>query len=180
MWECHIYKFHICDSEFVGLILKSEILDSYLAWSEVKLLSRVRLFAALWIVAHQAPPPMGFSRQDTGVGCHFLLKGIFPTRELNPGLPHCRQTLYGLSHQGSPCLLVSLLICLFNYLFTLACCSWFSLFAENFMLSQIYYHFTFFRNLWVYLCVFICRFYSVLLICVSIITPLSYCLNVVS
>ena len=32
--------------------------------------------------------------------CHFLLQGIFPTQELNPGLPHCRQTLYHLSHQG--------------------------------------------------------------------------------
>ena len=27
---------------------------------------------------------------------------IFPTQGLNPGLPHCRQTLYCLSHQGSP------------------------------------------------------------------------------
>ena len=32
--------------------------------------------------------------------CHFLLQGIFLTQELNPGLPHCRQTLYRLSHQG--------------------------------------------------------------------------------
>ena len=34
--------------------------------------------------------------------CHFLLPGIFPTQESNPGLPHCRQTLYHPSHQGSP------------------------------------------------------------------------------
>ena len=40
--------------------------------------------------------------KNTGVGCQFLLQGIFPTQELNPGLPHCRQTLYRLSHQGSP------------------------------------------------------------------------------
>ena len=33
---------------------------------------------------------------------HFLLQGIFPTQESNPGLPHCRQKLYHLSHQGSP------------------------------------------------------------------------------
>ena len=33
--------------------------------------------------------------------CHFLLQGIFPTQGSNPGLPHCRQTLYHLSHQGS-------------------------------------------------------------------------------
>ena len=36
------------------------------------------------------------------MGCHFLLQGIFPTQKLNPGLAHCRQTLYRLSHQGSP------------------------------------------------------------------------------
>ena len=28
--------------------------------------------------------------------------GVFPTQGLNPDLPHCRQTLYRLSHQGSP------------------------------------------------------------------------------
>ena len=36
-----------------------------------------------------------------GVGCHFLLQGIFPTQGLNPDLPHCRKLLYRLSHQGS-------------------------------------------------------------------------------
>ena len=33
------------------------------------------------------------------MGCHFLLQGILPTQGLNPGLSHCRQTLYRLSHQ---------------------------------------------------------------------------------
>ena len=39
--------------------------------------------------------------QNTGVGGHVLLQGIFSTQGLNPGLPHCRQILYQLSHQGS-------------------------------------------------------------------------------
>ena len=69
--------------------------------NEVKSLSHVRLFATPWTIAYQDPPSMGFSRQSAGVDCHFLLQGIFPTQELNPGLPHCRQTLYRLSHQGS-------------------------------------------------------------------------------
>ena len=43
-----------------------------------------------------------FPDKNTGVGCHFFLQEIFPTQGLNPGLPHCRQTLYHLSHQGSP------------------------------------------------------------------------------
>ena len=45
---------------------------------------------------HGIPPG-----KNTGVGCHFLLQGIFPTQGLNPGLWHCRQILYQLSHQGS-------------------------------------------------------------------------------
>ena len=40
--------------------------------------------------------------KNTGVGCHILLQGIFPTQGSNPGLPHCRQILYHLSDQGSP------------------------------------------------------------------------------
>ena len=43
-----------------------------------------------------------FPGKNTGVGCHFLFQEIFPTQGLNPGLPHCRQTLYPLSHQRSP------------------------------------------------------------------------------
>ena len=43
-----------------------------------------------------------FPGKNTGVGCHTLLQRIFPTQGLNPGLPHCRQILYSLSHQGSP------------------------------------------------------------------------------
>ena len=45
--------------------------------------------------------PWDFPGKSTGVGCHFLLQRIFPTQGLNPGLPHCRQTLYHLSHQGT-------------------------------------------------------------------------------
>jgi len=36
------------------------------------------------------------------LGCFSLLQGIFPTHGWNLGLPHCRQILYCLSHQGSP------------------------------------------------------------------------------
>ena len=59
---------------------------------------RVRLFATPWTVAYQAPPSMGFSRQECWSGLPFPSPGDLP----NPGLPHCRQTLYRLSHQGSP------------------------------------------------------------------------------
>ena len=46
--------------------------------------------------------------QNTGVGCHALLQGIFPTQGSNTGLPHCRQVLYQLRHQGSPLLRMKL------------------------------------------------------------------------
>ena len=44
--------------------------------------------------------------KNTGVGCHALLQGIFPTQGLNPDLPHCRWILYRLSHRGSPPLIL--------------------------------------------------------------------------
>ena len=40
--------------------------------------------------------------KNIGMGSHALLQGIFPTQGSNPGLPHRRQILYHLSHQGSP------------------------------------------------------------------------------
>ena len=59
----------------------------------------VWLLATPQTVAHQAPPSPG---KNTGMGCHFLLQGIFPTQGSNPDLLHCRQILYRLSHQRSP------------------------------------------------------------------------------
>ena len=52
-----------------------------------------------------SPPgfcPWNSPGKNTGVGCHSPLQGIFLTQGLNPGLPHCRQSLYHLSHQRSP------------------------------------------------------------------------------
>ena len=40
--------------------------------------------------------------KNIGVGSLSLLQRIFPTQGSNPGLPHCRQILYHLSHQGRP------------------------------------------------------------------------------
>ena len=47
------------------------------------------------------PCSWDFPGKSTGVGCHFLLQRIFSTEGSNPGLPHCRQMLHCLSHQGS-------------------------------------------------------------------------------
>ena len=71
-------------------------------FQRVLIVSCVWLFAALQTIAHQVLLPMGFPSNNNEMSCHFLLQGIFPTQGLNPHLPHYRQVLYGLNHQGSP------------------------------------------------------------------------------
>ena len=44
--------------------------------------------------------PWNSPGQSTGVGSLSFLQGIFPTQGSNPGLQHCRQILYQLSHKG--------------------------------------------------------------------------------
>ena len=46
--------------------------------------------------------PWNSPGQNTGDGSLSLFQGTFPTQGSNPGLAHCRQILYQLSHQGSP------------------------------------------------------------------------------
>ena len=52
----------------------------------VQSLSRVWLFTTPWIVARQTLCPWSFPGKDTGVGCHFLLQGIFLSQGTNPHL----------------------------------------------------------------------------------------------
>ena len=114
----------------------------------MKSLSRVLLFPTPWTVAYQAPPSVGFSRQENWSGLPFPSPGDLPNPGIEPGspalekamaihsnalawkipwteepdrlqtmgsqrvrhdsdftftfLPHCRQMLYHLSHQGNP------------------------------------------------------------------------------
>ena len=51
---------------------------------------------------HELYSPWNFPGQNSGVSSLSLLQGIFPTQGLNPGLLHCRQIIYQLSHKGSP------------------------------------------------------------------------------
>ena len=55
---------------------------------------------SLW--PHGLYSPWNSSGQNTGMGRHFLLQGIFLTQGSNPGLSHYRHISYQLSHQGSP------------------------------------------------------------------------------
>ena len=72
-----------------------------LTLSEVKWLSHVQLFVTPWTVAYQAPPSMGFSRQEYWNELSFPSPGDLPDQRIKPGLLHWRQMLYHLSHQGN-------------------------------------------------------------------------------
>ena len=48
---------------------------------------------------HGLDSPWDSLGQNSGVDSLSLLQGIFPTQGSNPGLPHCKQILYQLSHQ---------------------------------------------------------------------------------
>ena len=99
VWYSHLLKYF---PQFVVIHTVQDFgtVNKAVKWSEVTSLSRARLFATPWTVAYKAPLAMEFSRQEYWSGLHFLLQGIFPTQGSNPGLPHYRQTLYRLSHQG--------------------------------------------------------------------------------
>ena len=62
-----------------------------------------QLCLTLWDPTHYSPPVSSVYEDSPGkntrLGCHALLQGILPTQGLNPGLSHCRQILYCLSHQ---------------------------------------------------------------------------------
>ena len=51
---------HWSGLSFPSPAIKCEVSEG----SEVMLLSRVRLFETPWTIAYQAPPSMGFSRQE--------------------------------------------------------------------------------------------------------------------
>ena len=55
----HIQKFNFCSQSSIYFFKVSEVKQS-----EVKSLSRVRLFATPWTVAYQAPLSTEFSRQE--------------------------------------------------------------------------------------------------------------------
>ena len=65
-------------SLFTGTLFNLKIMLLLLLLSRF---SRVRLCATPQTAAHQAPPSLGFSRQDNGVGCHFLFQCMKAKRE---------------------------------------------------------------------------------------------------
>ena len=80
-WCTHLATGHLC-SIYLFTVICSVVSDS--------LHGPIRL-----------PCPWNSLGKNTGVGCRFLLQGIFLIQGSNPGIPHFRQILYHLNHQGS-------------------------------------------------------------------------------
>ena len=70
--------------------------------SSVSLLSRVRLFATPWTVAHQAPPSMGFSRQEYWSGLPFPSPGHLPDPGIEPRSPTLQADALTSERPGKP------------------------------------------------------------------------------
>ena len=90
LWERHFWVLELTD----GLShFQKDLYTSQKEKVKVKLLSLVWLFATPWAEATRLLHPRNFPGKSVGGGCHFLIQGIFLTRGLNPGLPHCGQML---------------------------------------------------------------------------------------
>ena len=73
-----------------------------LVMTEVKSLSRVRLFSTPWTVTYQAPPSMGFSRQEYWSGLPFPSPGDLPNPGIEPGAPALQADALTSEPPGKP------------------------------------------------------------------------------
>ena len=83
----------------------------YMYWNLLYTLVSLKCCVSCSVVSNSLQPPWtvatgllcswDFPDKNTGMGCHFLLQGIFPTQGLNPRLSHCRWILYRLNYKGA-------------------------------------------------------------------------------
>ena len=69
---------------------------------QCQLFNRVRLFATPGTAAHQAPPSMGFSRQEDWSGLPFSSPGDIPNPGIEPWSPALQVDSSAYERQGSP------------------------------------------------------------------------------
>ena len=89
------FKMHICH---VGC----DVIAIDISWSEVKLLSRVQLFATPWTIAYQAPLSMEFSRQEYWSGLPFPSPGDLPDSGMEPRSPALQADALPSEPPGKP------------------------------------------------------------------------------
>ena len=75
-------------------------------YMKVKSLSRVQLFATPWTVAYQAPPSMGFSRQEYWSGLPFPSPKDLPDPGIEPGSPAFQADALTSEPPGKPCIYI--------------------------------------------------------------------------
>ena len=78
------------------------LISSNLVKVKVKSLSHVQLFATPWTVAYQAPPSMGFSRQECWSGLPFLSPGDLPDLGIKPRSPTLQEDALPSEPLGKP------------------------------------------------------------------------------
>ena len=88
-------------SSSVHGILQARILE-WVALVKVKLLSRVGLFATPWTAAYQAPPSMGFSRQEYWSGLPFPSPEDLPDPGIKPRSPTLQADALTSEPSGKP------------------------------------------------------------------------------
>ena len=95
MWVCHEIKapafilFRWLDRiyPFLNVLVLLSLFMSTVVTCVLSCISRVQLFATPWTVALQAPPSMGFSRQESCSGLPFPPPGDLPTPGIEPASP---------------------------------------------------------------------------------------------
>ena len=98
--------------EHYSAIKKNEIMPFAATWMQLEVIILCEVISvSCSVVSYSLQPhgpwparlcPWGFSRQEYWSGLPFPTPGDLHTQGSNLGLPHCRQILYRLSHQGSP------------------------------------------------------------------------------
>ena len=139
--------------------------------------SRVQLIATLWKVACQASLSMQFSSKNTGVGCHALLQGIFPTHGLNQLLHlHWQVGFLPLAPPGKPIRSVSRF---FYFFFHVDVQLFQHHLLKRLLFSPLYYLCCFVKDqLIVFMWVYLWTLYSVPLIYLYIFTNITIFLSI--
>ena len=98
--DFHTYKHKIAPSHAASKEIPEAVVQQKV---KVKSLSRVGLFATPGTVTYQAPPTMGFSRQECWSGLPFPSPGDLPDPGIEPGSPALQADALRSEPPGQPC-----------------------------------------------------------------------------